>query len=141
MWKQNYLYFIFSRCEQLGGEEPAEFKSGDGSGPGSGLGSGIPPEAFPPSLFVTSGQNIGVIPSARLFINITYNVGSPRGFLMWRLNGSIISNRTDPRVTVLGGGGLIIRNMSSRDEGQYNVTVANELGSDSRIFNVVVIGT
>lgn len=79
-------------------------------------------------------------PLARLFIFLHYNVGSPRGFLVWRLNGSIISSRTDVRVTVLGGGGLTIRDISPRDEGQYNVTVANELGSESRLFNVFIRG-
>ena len=95
---------------------------------------------FAPRIIASFNKLITVRPSARLFIGLRYDVGSPRGFLVWRFNGSVISSRTDPRVTVLEGGGLTIRNISSSDAGQYNVTVANGLGSESRLFTVFVSG-
>ncbi len=42
-------------------------------------------------------------------------------------------------MTVLGGGGLTIRNVAPSDAGQYTVTVTNEAGSESRLFNVAVL--
>ena len=111
--------------------------SGSGSGSGSDFGSGMSLGSIPPSILSPS-QSITAIVGAILFINLQYDSGNPRGFLVWRFNGDIISNRTDPRVTILREGGLIIRDVVPEDEGTYNVTVANEVGSDSRIFNVAV---
>ena len=113
-------------------EEPTDLM------PGSGSGSGMPLGPFPPRIITLSDQNITVNIATRLFINISYDVGNPQGFLVWRFNERIISSRTDPRVTMLGGGGLTIRDVTPSDGGQYTVTVTNEVGSDSRLFNVLV---
>lgn len=54
--------------------------------------------------------------------------------------GAVISSRTDPRVTVLGSGGLTIRNVRASDGGLYTVTASNRAGSVTEAFQVVVNG-
>lgn len=73
----------------------------------------------------------------RLFIRVTYDAGSPPGFLVWRHNGSVISSRTNPRVSILSGGGLTVRNAKFSDSGMYNVTVSNRLGQSIENFRVL----
>lgn len=76
--------------------------------------------------------------TSRLFINVSYNPGHPEGFLVWKHNYVVISSRTDPRVTVLSGGGLTIRNLRPSDRGVYTVMVSNRLGSGSANFTVFI---
>ena len=74
----------------------------------------------------------------RLFINITHDPGNPRAQLTWEHNGVLISSRTDPRVSILSGGGLTIRNVRASDRGLYTVTVTNRIGNETENFRVLI---
>lgn len=116
--------------------------SGETSGDGSGsLTTETPTSETPdrPPVLISHNSNFLLInpaTSARFFVNVTFDAGSPPGLLMWRHNGSIISSRTDPRVTILARGGLTIRNVKFSDSGMYTVTVSNRVGERSINYSV-----
>ena len=119
---------------------------GSGSGSGSGLGSGAPPTPTdptpneePPSLVIFEPNrtiSVNTVTTSRIFINVTYEPGTPRGLLVWRHEGAIISSRTDSRVSILSNGGLKIRSIRPEDRGLYTVEVSNRVGIESANFTI-----
>ena len=75
--------------------------------------------------------------NSRLFIQVLIDAGSPPGLLVWRHNGSLVSSRTNPRVNILAGGGLTVRNVMFSDSGMYTVSVSNLLGESIKKFRVL----
>lgn len=114
---------------------------GSGSGSGSGATTDSTPNEKPPSLVVFERNQtilINTATTSRIFINVTYEPGTPRGLLAWRHEGAIISSRTDSRVSILGNGGLTIRNIRPADRGLYSVEVSNRVGIDSANFTILL---
>ncbi len=72
----------------------------------------------------------------RLFISVAVNYGRPVGHLSWTHNGSVVSSRTDPRVSILTSGSLTIRNVQFSDAGLYQLMVSNRAGNLSYDFTV-----
>ena len=111
-----------------------------------GSGSGAPPTSTdptpnekPPSLIIFEHNQtifINTVTTSRIFINVTYEPRTPRGILVWRHEGAIISSRTDPRVRILSNGGLTIRSIRPTDSGLYTVEVSNRVGTESANFTV-----
>ena len=75
--------------------------------------------------------------NSRLFIQVLIDAGSPTGLLLWKHNGSLVSSRTNPRVNILAGGGLTVRNVMFSDSGMYTVSVSNRLGESIKKFRVL----
>ena len=76
--------------------------------------------------------------NSQLFIQVLIDAGNPSGLLLWRHNGSLVSSRTNPRVNILAGGGLTVRNVMFSDSGMYTVSVSNLLGESTMKFRVLL---
>ena len=75
--------------------------------------------------------------NSRLSIQVLIDAGNPPGLLVWKHNGSLVSSRTNPRVNILAGGGLTVRNVIFSASGMYTVSVSNLLGESIKKFQVL----
>ena len=82
-----------------------------------GTGSGIP------TILVTTPKTISRNENTEMLLSIPISGGTPTTYV-WKLNGTVITTQTDAI--------LYIPQVSGADAGTYNLTVSNDLGTDSK---------
>ena len=87
---------------------------------------------LPSSVEVISGQN--------LMLNCSIQTGNPPPVVVWLKNNSIIQPTQDLRIVDVGNWSILLKFVSSEDEGKYVCVARNEAGEDSSGTLVVVAG-
>ena len=69
--------------------------------------------------------------------------GRPTPDILWKRNNTVLNSSQSGNILILPSNGrseLSITNITNSDSGEYSCTAVNEVGNDTRFFQVNTIG-